>query len=351
MMRAAAFLLTMLGLMLAGCSKPLPPGTIELTYASPYAATHTFSRADITWMKWIEAESHGHIRIRPYWGGVLLSSNENMLEIRHGIADIGMITPMYARSAHLQRVQSSFYSGIRSIPDQIAVYKCLAATYPEMNAEANGLHLLAIQGGNVPGILTRKRPIRSLADLKGLRLRAQEDTAAVLRAFGADPVNMSMAEVYSAMAKGVIDGVVAPADSLKAVHLADVGRYFSTLKVPRGAYPGRAMSQALWERLSPADQDLFTRGELVWEQAMNSELDAALTAGEHYAQSEKIEIVPLAPGEQARFDALYRANAFRLGRNLKAYGIDGEPIARRAAALIAARDASGTMTCETGKPS
>jgi TRAP-type C4-dicarboxylate transport system substrate-binding protein len=351
MMRIAGVLAIMLGLVLGACSKPLPPGTIELTYASPYPATHTFSRADITWMRWIEVQSHGHLRIRPYWGGALLSSNENMLEIRHGIADIGMITPMYARSAHLQRVQSSFYSGIRSIPDQIAVYKCLAAAYPEMNAEANGLHLLAIQGGNVPGILTRKRPIRTLADLKGLRLRAQEDTAAVLRTFGADPVNMSMAEVYSAMAKGVIDGVVAPADSLKAVHLADVGRYFSTLKVPRGAYPGRAMSQALWQRLSPTDQDLFTRGELVWEQAMNSELAAALTAGEHYAQSEKIEIVPLAPGEQSRFDALYRANAFRLGRGLKPYGINGEPIARRAAALIAARDASGTMTCETGRPS
>lgn len=338
----AALIALLLGLMLAACSKPLPPGTIELTYASPYPATHTFSRADIAWMKWIEARSHGHIRIRPYWGGALLSSNENMLEIRHGVADIGMITPMYARSAHLQRIQSSFYSGIRSIPDQIAVYRCLADDFPTMNGEVKGLHILAVQGGNVPGILTRNRPVRSLADLKGLRLRAQGDTADVLRAYGADPVNMSMAEVYPAMAKGIIDGVVTPADALKAVHLADVGRYFSTLKVPRGAYPGRAMSQALWDRLSAADKAIFTEGETVWEQAMNHELDAALTAGERYAHDEKIEMVPLADGEQAKFDALYRANAFRLGRTLNAYGIDGEPIARRAAALIAARDAGGT---------
>jgi TRAP-type C4-dicarboxylate transport system substrate-binding protein len=329
-------------LMLAACSKPLPPGTIELSYASPYPATHTFSRADITWMKWIEARSQGHIRIRPYWGGALLSSNENMLEIRHGVVDIGMITPMYSRSAHLQRIQPSFYSGIRSIPDQIAVYRCLADSFPAMNGEVKGLHILALQGGNVPGILTRGKPIRTLADLKGLRLRAQADTADVLRAYGADPVNMSMAEVYPAMAKGVIDGVVTPADALKAVHLADVGRYFSTLRVPRGAYPGRAMSQARWDRLSPADQAIFAEGEAIWEQAMNQELGAALTAGERYAHDEKIEIVPLAPGEQAKFDALYRTNAFRLGRSLNAYGIDGEPIAHRAAALIAARDAGGT---------
>ena len=331
MMRAFALFAAML---LAACHKP-DPNVIVLTYASPYPATQTFSRADIVWMKWIEQQSHGHIRIKPYWGGALLSSNENMLEIRHGVADIGMITPMYARSAHLQRIQPSFYSGVGDIPDQIAVYRCLAAEFPAMNGEVKGVHILAVQGGNFPGILTRNKPIRSLADLRGLRLRAQADTADVLRALGVDPVNMSMAEVYPAMAKGVIDGVVAPADALKSVHLADVGRYYSTLKIPRGAYPGRAISEAAWNRLSPQDQALLTAGEKVWEDAMVRELDAAVIAGHAYAKETGIQEIAPAPGEQARFDDLYRANAFRISRDLEPYGIDGHAIAARAAQLIA----------------
>jgi TRAP-type C4-dicarboxylate transport system substrate-binding protein len=324
----------LLPLLLWGCDKP-DPNVRVLTYASPYQASHTFSRADSVWMKWIEQQTGGRIRIKPYWGGHLLSSNENMTEVRHGVADIGLITPMYARSAHVQRIQQSFYSGIGDIGDQMAVYHCLAAEFPAMNGEAKGLHILAVQGGNYPGILTRDRPIRTLADLKGLRLRAQADTADVLRALGADPVNMSMAEVYPAMAKGVIDGVVAPADALRAVHLADVGRYFSTIKVPRGAYPGRAMSQRLWDSLSPADHDIFTRGQKVWEDAMIRELDAALVSGHAYAREAGIQEIALAAGEQQRFDQLYHANAVQLSGALDTYGIDGRAIAARAAQLIA----------------
>jgi TRAP-type C4-dicarboxylate transport system substrate-binding protein len=340
----------MLALMLGACGRPAdPPGTVTLTYATAYPATHPFSRADIVWMNWIKAQSHGRIRIKPHWGGALLSSNENLLEVRHGVADIGMVTAMYARSAHLQRIQPSFYSGIGTVQDQVDVYKCLAATFPAMSEDMRGLHILGVQGGNFPGILTRSRPVRSLADLKGLRLRAQEDTADILRQLGADPVNMSMAEVYPAMAKGVIDGVVAPLDALKAVHLADVGKYYAGLKVSRGAYPGRAMSDRVWQRLSPADQQLFVRAELVWEAAMTRELDTALTAGRSYSQAEGIVFVPLAAGEQARFDAMYRANAMRLAGTLRAYGIDGPAIATRAAQLVADRNAGRPLNCGDGQ--
>ncbi|CAN5612909.1 TRAP transporter substrate-binding protein [soil metagenome] len=348
-MRLLTLLAAIMLLFSGGCAPKAKPGTVTFTYASPYPATHPFSRADISWMAWLKQHSNGRILIKPYWGGALLSSNENMLEIRHRVADIGMVTPMYARSSHLQRIQPSFYSGIGTIRDQIDIYKCMAARFPEMDADTHGLHILAVQGGNFPGILTRNRPIRSLADFKGLRLRAQEDTAAVLRQLGADPVNMSMAEVYPAMAKGVIDGVVAPLDALRAVHLADVGKYYSTLKIPRGAYPGRAMSSALWNSLSPADRALFDQAELVWEQAMVEQLAAALIAGNDYSRKEGIVFVPMPRAEQARFDALYRANTMKLARSLNDYGIDGVKLADHAVALIAARNAGQPLSCGATK--
>ena len=333
MMPMRRFLVLAAALMLAACGKP-DPNVRVLTYASPYAATHPFSRADVVWMKWIEQRTGGRIKIQPSWGGHLLSSNENMLEIRHGVADIGMVTPMYSRSAHIQRIQPSFYSGVGDIHQQIAVYRCLADEFPQVNGELRGLRVLAVQGGNFPGILTRDRPIRSLADLRGLRLRAQADTADVLRALGVDVVNMSMAEVYPAMAKGVIDGVVAPADALKAVHLADVGKYFSTLKIPRGAYPGRALSMQVWNSLSAEDKAIFTESEKVWEDAMVAEIDKALTDGFTYARDSGLQIIPMPAPEQARFDSLYRDNAFRIARRLDPYGIDGHAMATRAAELI-----------------
>ncbi len=73
-------------LSLAACSKPPqggPPssGPIVLTYSTSYGPSHPFSRADITWMKHVEAKSGGRLKIRPYWSGSLLSPEQSMLEI------------------------------------------------------------------------------------------------------------------------------------------------------------------------------------------------------------------------------------------------------------------------------
>jgi TRAP-type C4-dicarboxylate transport system substrate-binding protein len=321
------------------------PQSITLTYASLYPPNHPFSRADQEWIAFIERESHGNVRIRPFWSGSLTSSSQNLTELRHGVADIGMITPMYSRSAHLQRVQASFYSGVDTIDDQAVLYRCLSSQFPELNDELPGLHVLAVQGGNFPGILTRDRPVSRLADLRGLRIRAQADMAGILRDLGADPVDMPMAEVYSAMARGVIDGVVSPQDALQSMHLAEVGHYFTTLHIPRGAYPGRAMAESRWQTLPPDVRALLTRGQDVWEAAMARQIHQGLRAGIDFAASHGVTFVAVTPAEQARFSQLYDGHVLEAARALNAHGIDAEPIVRVAWNLVATQKRGLPLSC------
>ena len=326
-------------LLLAACSRPLPSGVTELVYATPYAPSHPFSRADQSWIKFVEARSGGTLRIRPVWSGALLSSDMSMEELRHGVADIGLITPIYVRGGtHLIRIQSGFYSGADSVESQVALYRCIADANPEIGRELAGLKVLAIQGGSLPGIVTRDRPIRSLADLKGLRLRAPTELLTVLASLGADPVNMPMGDVYSAMAKGVIDGVIAPADTFRALHFAEVARYYNTLAVPRGAYPARAMSGKRWNSLTSQQRAVLEQGVAVWEAALATEVRAALGKGFEEARVRNVEILPMPPAEQARFDALYLRDAARNAQALTRFGIDGMAAFRSARASVAARD-------------
>ena len=333
--------------LLAGCgSAPLPPGTQVLTYASPYPPGHPFSRADQRWMQHVVQESGGRMRIKPYWAGALLSSDQSMEEIRHGVADIGLITPIYTRGgAHTQRAQAGFYGGVRSMGEQIGVYRCLAARFPALNNEVRGLRVLAVQPGNFPGILTRNRPVRSLADLKGLRLRAPAENLEVLRALGADPVDMPMADVYSALAKGVIDGVVAPADTLKSLHFAEVAQHFTALRVSRGSYPARAMSERSWNTLTPEFQQLLEQSQGVWETALIDEMNAAETAGIAFGKTHGVAFLPIGAADQQRFDALYNQNAARIAAALARFGSDGTPIFTEAQRLIAARAAEHPSAC------
>jgi TRAP-type transport system periplasmic protein len=338
--------LALIALLVACTPQPRVSAEHVLTYASPYPPTHPFSRADIAWMKQVEAASAGRIAFRPYWSGSLISSDMSMVEIRHGVADIGLITPIYARGgAHMLRAQSGFYGGVEDISDQVRVYDCLAARFPQYGEELTGLHVLAVQGGNFPGVLTRNRPVRSLADLKGLRLRAQSDAIDVLKRLGADPVNMPMGEVYSALAKGVIDGVVAPADTIRSLHFSEVAKYFTSVRFSRGAYPARAMSDRAWRRLPPDLQALLARSRQFWEAALNRELLAAEQAGIDFGREHGIRFQPLAPAEQVAFDKLYNDYARQQARHLTTFGLEGEPVLDAAQRLIAARNQQQDMSC------
>ncbi len=329
-------------LLLASCSRAVPPGVTELTYATPYPPSHPFSRADQRWIEWVERESGGRLRIRPLWSGALLSADMSMDELRHGVADIGLVTPIYVRGGtHLLRIQTGFYSGADTFASQVALYRCLEQSEPQIGRELHGLKVLAVQGGLLPGILTRDRKVERLEDLRGLRIRAPTELLPVLRNLGADPVNMPMGEVYSSMAKGVIDGVVAPPDTFRALHFVDVGKYYYELRVPRGAYPARAMGQARWDSLEQWQRDLLEASSAAWEEALEEEIVASEAVGRTEGEGH-IVYSPASPADQARFDALYLSDSEANARALARFGIDGARVFALARRSVTARD---TINC------
>jgi TRAP-type transport system periplasmic protein len=328
---------------LAACAQPGNAGVTELVYATPYSPAHPFSRADQRWMKFVEQQSGGSLRIRPSWSGALLSSEHSMEELRHGVVDIGLITPIYVKGGvHLIRIQSGFYSGAASIESQVALYRCMAAGNPQFERELEGLKVLAVQGGSLPGIVTRDKPVRTLDDLKGMRIRVPTELLNVMRDLGADPVNMPMGEVYSALAKGVIDGLVAPTDTFRALHLSEVSKYYTRMRVWRGAYPARAMGMKRWNSLTGAQRAVLDAGVAVWEEALADENRRALDEGWKLAEKTGVVASELPAEDQRRFDALYLHEAERNAQSLERYGIDGMKVFRTSRASVAP---DGTVTC------
>ena len=330
-MKAAALLAALA--LLAACRAPVPPNVTVLTYGSPYSPTHPFSRADIAWMKWVEAESGGTLRVQPYWSGSLLSSEHAMTDLRHGVADVGLITPIYARGGtHLIRAQAGFYVGAKTFAEQVAMYRCLASGEPQFAKELHGLEVLAVQGGNLPVIITRDRAVKSLRDLQGLRLRAPSELLGVLDHLGADPVDMPMRDVYSALAKGVLDGVVAPMDTFRSLHFDEVTRFVTRIAIPRGAYAARAMQARRWKSLSDTHRRVLTASTKVWEDALDRELTAADVSGERAAHDSGIVFNEISPADQATFAEIYARDGEARARALARYGIDGLASFRRARA-------------------
>jgi TRAP-type C4-dicarboxylate transport system substrate-binding protein len=331
---------------LLGCARAPDARVVTLSYATPYSPLHPFSRADLAWMKWLEGASRGTLRIRPFWAGSLMSSEHSMAELRHGVADVGLITPIYARGgAHLIRVQAGFYAGLTTFEQQVALFRCLQRSEPQLARELDGLVVLAVQGGNLPGIVTRDRPIRALGDLRGLRLRAPAELLPVLKHLGADPVDMPMGEVYSALAKGVLDGVVAPADTLRSLHFAEIACCFNPIAIPRGAYAGRAIGERRWRTLGGEQRSLLRQGSAIWERALADELGRAQRAGEDEARAHGMQWDAMPPQDVARFLAIYDRYAERGARGARRHGIDAMKVYRHARKLAAGAAAGGGIAC------
>ena len=315
----------------------------QLTYASLYSHMHPFSRADQRWIDHVEQVSEGRLRIKPFWGGAVLSSEQNVLELKHGVADIGMITPIYTRGGvPTIRAQGSFYSGVRTIEAQVATFACMMRIEPLIERELSGVRVLVVQGGNFPGVLTRHKPIRSLADFSGLRLRAPSESFGVLRRLGADPVNLPMGEVYSALAKGVIDGVVTPADALRSMHFAEVGAYFTKVRFSRGAYPARAISDSAWKRLPDDLKAIIDSSRAVWQVALIEEISKAEQVGLDFALEKRLDVLEFPADQQQLFDAEFASSAREHAAGLARLGIDGLAILGKAQSLVA-RSNDGTL--------
>lgn len=324
-------------------------GVYTLRYATPYPPQHPFSRADQRWIDHVQTASQGKLHIDTFWSGMLTSSDQSVLELRHGVADVAAIQPIYERGGtHVLRTQTGFYAGARSFEDQVSVYKCLAERFPAYRDELSGLTVLAAQGGNLPGIATRDMRIRNLGDLAGLRLRAPSELMDLLETLGADPVTMPMGDVYASLARGVIDGVVAPLDALRSLHLAEVAHNFTRMAIPRGAYPARAVRNESLQRLPSALQAIVLDSRDVWEAALARELTQAEAAGLAYAAEHHITLSDLPAPDQAAFHQAYNKAARTRAQTLQG----GEAIFDAAQTWVAAlrgqqgdRNGSASLSC------
>jgi tripartite ATP-independent transporter DctP family solute receptor len=129
------------------------------------------------------------------------------------------------------------------------------------------------------------RPIKTLDDFKGLKIRLQpnETHLGTFRAIGANPVSMGIKEVYSALQQGVLDGEENPYSIIATKrfdevqkYLSDSGHFFDFIIIvankkkydAMGAEHRDALNKAMavaiaWQRAKAADEDLASRAELV----------------------------------------------------------------------------------------
>lgn len=162
-----------------------------------------------------------------------------------------------------------------------------------------------------PQVFFCNKPIRSIEDFKGLKIRSFTPTmSAMLQNLGATPVTLPFSDVYSALGNGVVDCGVTSANSGNAGKWPEVTQYFYPLAVS-GAVQGHFVNLDFWNKLKPAQQQKIAAEfkkmeDQMWKLAEEGTADSIScnTGGPcKDGKSFKMKLVEVTPADQARVRA------------------------------------------------
>lgn len=107
-------------------------------------------------------------------------------------------------------------------------------------------------------LYTARQPVRSLADLKGLRFRVQQSELMenLIKALGGTPVGLPYGQVHTALSTNLVDGAENNWSSFVATGHYKISRYYTVTEHTMGPEV-LVMSQRAWQELSPEDRAIF----------------------------------------------------------------------------------------------
>lgn len=131
-------------------------------------------------------------------------------------------------------------------------------------AEASGIRILSWLPSAFRSFSNNVRPIKSPADMKGLKIRVQPVPIhiAMVEALGASATPIAWGELYNALQTGVVDGQENAPYVLLLGHLEEVQKYY-TLDNHLLNMPLVFINEAFYQGLSPADRAVFDRAARV----------------------------------------------------------------------------------------
>ena len=183
------------------------------------------------------------------------------------------------------------------------------------------------------------KPIRTQADLKGLKLRAPtRQMNRFLAALGATPVAMPVPQVSDSLAKGVIDGALVPYEVVPSIKVQELVKYHSETDPAENAlYTATfifAMNKAKYDSLPP---DLKKVIDANSGEAFSGEVGKVFTAadaeGKKTTMKNQHNVIPKSELENWKKPAQSVVDQWIADMNAK--GANGKQLLESAKALIA----------------
>lgn len=302
-----------------------PTFQLKMTHHEPEG-----SKVNAVFNKWADAinqKTNGQVKIQVYPGEVLAKGTDAVSAVSTGIADIGWaIVAFFPGQFPLTEVYNLPVTGVTSSKSGGLALWDLYQSNPEMQKEWSNLKLLGFTSSGTQWISTSKKPVRTIDDVKGLKLRiAGWGGTEFLKGLNASPIAMAPPDMYESLSKGILDGIVFDWQGINSSRLYEVVSYSATMPVilqPQAVI----MNPNKWKALPPDIQQVFTDygGKWLAENAGTGAFDAADQEGLDNFKKINKEVITFSAEEKVKWQAASKPVWAAWVQNVKAKGLDGQ---------------------------
>ena len=239
-------------------SAPGISDAVDLIISHGFPARHVQHRLMLEPLKKeLEEKSKGRIKVAIHPGGALAPAPAHYENVVAGAFDIGWTLQGYTPGRFP-------LSGVVEMPflwssaqEATRVFWQMFEELPALQNEYRDVKVLATWTHDLGQLYTASKPARTLSDLRGLKIRAPGPVqVSMLRALGAVPVTMPAGEIYDALERGVVDGLVTGLSAIKGYRLEQLVKH-ATMANFYVAAMIVAMNQQSYKKLSAEDRGLL----------------------------------------------------------------------------------------------
>jgi tripartite ATP-independent transporter DctP family solute receptor len=214
----------------------------------------------------IEKKAGDRVDVQVFTDGQIGDQRTMVENMRNGVQEITWVTVGFFGSYEpiLNVIESGYL--FRDSQHSYKVFDGPMGNEVRALVEKHGVKLLGYYEAGMRHITNSVRPIKTPADLKGLKIRTPQAKYHLntLKYMGANPVAMSFGELYTAMQQKVVDGQENPFSNIYKAKFYEVNKYMSLTGHLHLTHMVM-YSAKLWDRL-PADLQKIVRESVIESQ-------------------------------------------------------------------------------------
>ncbi|MBO4318735.1 MAG: TRAP transporter substrate-binding protein DctP [Mailhella sp.] len=276
----------------------------EWKASSSQVATHpVLQKGFFPLLDRLEKESGGKIHVTYYNPNTLMPQKTHYEALGKGLIDIANFGPstehtrFKATSAlELPMMFTSAMAGTMTSWD-------MATGNDAFKKEWAAVKICTITT-SVPMDIVSTKPVRTLEDLKGLRIGCSSPSSIEqLKLLGASPIHMNMTDFYLSLQRGMVDAIIGPIPTYKSTKVCEVGKYIIKLSLSVSSSPfGISLKSyaKLPDDLKKVVDDVFDKRASFFRASWIDR--SAVEDLEYLKANNGVEVIELSPEEKARWE-------------------------------------------------